>query len=96
MRDPQTTADIRALVLLTRVQWRGREPLEHPHMAVTFYVRDKRADRDNKLTCLLDVLQEAGVIVNDNIKRFNGRLVIEPAIVDPRERTVIVIEGMND
>lgn len=54
--------------------------LEHPDMAITFYVSDGRADRDNKLSTLLDVLQKAHVIRNDNIAHCNARMVLNPAV----------------
>ena len=79
---------IEVLIMQARKQWK-RPPLEHPDMDVEFYVLDRRSDRDNKLGCLLDVLQEAGVIAKDNIARFNGTVVILPAVVGEREGVVV-------
>lgn len=68
-----------------------RGPVEHPEMTVTFYVKTRAGDRDNKLSTILDVLRDAGVLVNDNIARFNGTLTLLPAVVAKEERTVIQI-----
>lgn len=86
---------IDALTTQATYTWRlklGRDPLEHPKLTVQFFVANQRSDRDNKLSCLLDVLQKAGVLVNDSIRRCNGVLTLLPAIVDKDERTVIEIE----
>jgi Holliday junction resolvase RusA-like endonuclease len=60
-----------------RSQW-VRPPVESPDMSFTFFVSAARRDRDGMLTTALDCLQEAGILVNDNIKRNNGRTVLEP------------------
>jgi hypothetical protein len=71
---------LNAITMQARIQWGPLKPLEHPMMRVTFYVKDGRADRDNKTGGLLDCLQEAGVLLNDSISRFNGVVTIMPAI----------------
>jgi hypothetical protein len=38
-----------------------------------------------------DGQREAGVIVNDNIKSFNGLLVLQPAVIDTDERVAIEV-----
>jgi hypothetical protein len=40
---------------------------------------------------VLDCLREAGVIVNDNIKSFNGDVILLPAVVKKDERVVIEV-----
>ena len=87
--DSETKALIDALTLQAQNQWRG-EPVTHPDMRVRFYTRDRRRDRDNMLTTILDCLREAGVIVNDNIAQFNGTLSLLPAVIDENERVTIV------
>ena len=34
---------------------------------------------------------KAGVVVNDNIARFNGTVAILPAVIDEKERVVITV-----
>ena len=68
-----------------RAQWK-HEPVTHSRMSIQFFARDRRRDRDNLLTTVLDCLREAGVIVNDNIKSFNGALILLPAVIDKVER----------
>jgi Holliday junction resolvase RusA-like endonuclease len=58
-------------------------------MSIQFFARDRRRDRDNLLTTVLDCLGEAGVIVNDNIKSFNGPLILLLAVIDKVERVKI-------
>ena len=91
--DRETHAHIDALILQARVQWGRKAPLVNPDMDVKFIVRDRRGDRDNKLTTVIDVLVKAGVLKNDNMKQFNGTLVLMPAEVHPQEQVFITITG---
>src|SRR5215831_19496099 len=75
----------RTLTAQARNQWIG-EPVTHPDVCVQFFARDRRRDRDNMLTTVLDCLREAGVIVNDNIAQFNGTVALLPAVIDQKER----------
>lgn len=79
------------LTLQAQQKWSGKQPLTHPNFTVQFYARDQRGDRDNKFSTVLDLLQKAGVLVNDNIKQCNGTMTLLPAVVDKNERTVIDI-----
>lgn len=88
--DDAVQAQIDALIVQAKLQWR-RVPLTNPDMDVEFFVKDRRSDRDNKLGCILDVLQEAGVLQNDNIAHFNGTLVILPAVIGSVEGVIIDI-----
>lgn len=88
--DQDVKSKIEWLTLQARQQW-NRPAVEHPDMDVEFFVLDGRSDRDNKLGCILDVLQDAGVLVNDNVSRFNGTLVIHPAVVGDKEGVIVDI-----
>lgn len=87
-RDLQSKLDY--LTLQIPAEARGLE-LVHPDMRIQFIVPDRRRDRDNLVTALLDVLVVAGVLKNDNIASFNGRLVIEPAEVDQQFYTRVTL-----
>ena len=73
--------------------WRFGGPVEHPEITVRFYVKAARQDQDGQYTTILDCLQAAGVLVNDNWAHNNGRKVLEPAeFVNPEnERVEITI-----
>lgn len=88
--DREVQSVIDSLTIQARAQWSG-PPVTHPDMSIRFYVRDQRGDRDNKLTTVLDCLRTAGVIVNDNLKQFNGQLVLLPAVINPLERVEIEV-----
>jgi hypothetical protein len=61
-------------------------------MSLQFFTRDRRRDRDNLLTTVLDCLREGeGVIVNDKIKSFNSALILLPAVIDKVERVEIEV-----
>lgn len=70
---------------------RPRHPFVHPNLEVEFYVSSQRGDRDGKLAALLDCLQQAEVIKNDNIKNFNGTVTLLPAKLAVREKVIIRI-----
>lgn len=76
---PKEVADqIKILITQAMYGWGLRGPVEHPELTVTFFVAAQRQDQDGMYVTILDVLQKAGVLVNDNIKRNNGRKVLEP------------------
>jgi len=88
------SADVKAQ--LDSLSWqaltqRPRHPLIHPNMEVEFHVASERGDRDGKLASLLDCLQQAEIIKNDNIKQFNGTVTILPAKLAVREKVIIRI-----
>lgn len=92
--DKKARSYIVSLVTQARIAWGPAKAWVNPDMDVQFWVRSARSDRDNKLSCILDVLQEAGVILNDNTAQFNGTLVLKPAVItDGEEATRIVITG---
>jgi Holliday junction resolvase RusA-like endonuclease len=88
--DSETQALIDALTVQAKPHWK-HERVTHPRMSIQFFARDRRRDRDNLLTTVLDCLREAGVIVNDNIKSFNGALILLAAVIVKDER--VEIEG---
>ncbi len=97
MYDQETKAQIDALTTYARIQWGPRSPLVHPSWSFQFFVANAAKDQDGMLTCILDCLKQARVIVDDSITQCNGRLILESAVVvtDPREERVeITIEGL--
>lgn len=92
----ETKAQVEALTLQAMFQWAAKcaGPVEHPEVTTRFYVAAKRQDEDGMYVTLMDVLQMAGVIVNDNIAHFNGRKIHEPCEVVPEaeERVEIRLE----
>lgn len=89
--DTKVASQIDKLTIQAAEQWRQREPAIHPDMTVQFYVKDRRPDLDNKSTTIWDCLRNAGVIRNDSVKWFNGKLTLLPAILDKDERVVIEV-----
>lgn len=87
--DRDTTATIDGLVLQARSQWH-REPVDHREVTVRFHGAHEESDRDGNLATLLDVLQAAGVIRNDNVRHFNGWLHVASAL--PAEEPSVVVE----
>lgn len=87
-------AQIDTLTVQAESQW-GREPLEHPDMEVRFYVATKRRDRDGMFTTVLDCLQAAGVLRNDNLAHNNGKTVLHPAqfVREGKERVEVEIHA---
>ena len=73
--------------------WKYPGPVESPDITVRFFVAAKRQDQDGMYTTILDCLQAAGVLVNDNIAHNNGRKILEPCeFVDASdERGEIII-----
>ena len=88
----EVKAQIDALTHQARLQWGVRGPVEHPELTLTFYVHHARRDRDGMFTTVLDCLQEAGVLVNDNLAHNNGRTILEPCrFVDEAEERVEIL-----
>jgi Holliday junction resolvase RusA-like endonuclease len=90
--DDETQALIDTLTTQAKAQWK-HEPVTHPSMSIQFFTRDRRRDRDNLLTTVLDCLRDAGVIFNDTIKSFNDTLVLLPPVVDENERVAIEVKA---
>ena len=84
----EVNKELDALILQARSLWK-LDPLLHPEMEVTFYVSGGRSDRDNRLSAILDVLVKAGVLANDSIASFNGKMTVLPAVHSEEEKTII-------
>lgn len=74
----KVTLQIDSMTIQARSQWGKQAPVESPEISVTFYVARANKDQDGMYTTLLDCLQKAGVLVNDNIAHNNGRKVLHP------------------
>lgn len=79
------------LIFQAAQQWRTRPAVVHPEMSIQLYVATRRQDRDNMSQTVIDCLRHAGVLVDDNIAKFNGALTILPAVIDPEEHVVVEI-----
>ncbi len=88
--DPEVKNRIAVLTTQILFQWKY-PPVEHPDITMKFFVKDQRRDRDGILVTIMDCLQSAGVLVNDNCAHCNGRLVLEPCqiVEEPDERVEI-------
>lgn len=53
--------------------------LEHPDLDVYFDVCRDTIDRDNIASSLIDLCWRYGVIVDDDVKHFNGVVTLHPA-----------------
>lgn len=86
-------AQIEVLTQQAMFAWRYPSPVEHPDVTVRFFVSAAREDEDGMWTTVLDCLQKAGVLMNDNIAHFNGRKVHEPCefVAEADERVEILI-----
>lgn len=84
---------IEALELQARMQWRAAGmdgAVEHPELQFSLVFAKFSKDRDNAVTTILDVLQAAGVLVDDNANRCNGVMTVHPAKRgDPSSRIIL-------
>ena len=74
-RDKKVSAQLDAITWQLKAQWM-REPLIHPALEFVFRCKDLRSDLDNKLTTCLDCMQDAGILVKDNLKHLRGPITI--------------------
>ena len=66
--------------------------LESPEVHFYFkYSGRANWDRDNACTALIDVLVQYGVLAGDQIRRFNGLLVIHPAEKSDEDVATVVL-----
>jgi len=75
-----------------RKQWGRRRAVKHPNICFELTLRNAKADRDNTVQTLLDCMQRAGVIENDNVGHCNGWILIAPAeIAKPSTREPVCV-----
>jgi Holliday junction resolvase RusA-like endonuclease len=68
--DPKIRAAVTALSWQAREQWQAKRPIEFcSTIRFHFRVANRRGDLDGKVTTILDVLVEAGVLKDDNSMR---------------------------
>lgn len=93
--DETVKAQMDALVTQARIQWGARRETANPRILITFFVANRRQDRDGMFTTILDALVKARVLHDDNQQWCNGPVTIYPSVVvDPREvRTEILVEA---
>lgn len=91
--DPRTKKMINNLTVQVPGQYRGLGFID-PTITIEFISSNNRQDRDGKLITIFDILQNTQVIVNDNIKFFNGPIHIQPAQLCSvgEDKTIITLE----
>ena len=89
--DSETRAAVDAVALIARHAWRGQPAIEHPEMEVWIWCTNPRQDRDGILTTVLDGQVAGGVLFNDSIRWFNGRVTVHPAEIVPNARWARVV-----
>lgn len=72
--DRDTATLVATLTAQLRAQWRGA-PVSRKVLGFRLRVADNRGDSDNKVTTLLDCMQAAGVLRNDNTAHLRRWLV---------------------
>ena len=87
---PNIKAEIQSIELQARCDWGYRKPLKHPVMSYQFVTPVLSKDRDGLWTTVLDCLKNAGVIVDDSIRYFNGTVVQHPAITNEVYEAVVI------
>jgi hypothetical protein len=91
----ETRIALAAITAQLRVAWGNRPPIEHPDVVWRWTLKERRKDRDNLKTTVLDCMKKAGVIVDDNIARYNGHETVTPVEIDPAGPERLVLEITN-
>ena len=93
---PEVKQQIEVITQQALFAWKHSGPVEHPDLTFRFFVNAARRDRDGMFTTVLDCLQSAGILGNDNLAHNNGRTVLEPVcfVAPADERVEILIEKM--
>lgn len=93
--NPAAQQGLATLTMIARGIWKGRDPLTKVWLRTVFHVSSRRKDLDNIQTSLLDVLKDAGVIVDDNMVHVLA-LETHYVLVPKREEGVLVrVSGMG-
>lgn len=83
MYDAATNKALADLQIQAQSNWNRRgypRNLVHPDVTVRMYVFNLSKDRDGIWTTILDILRHAGILFEDNIRHFNGTVIMLPAI----------------
>ena len=74
--DDETQALIDTLTAQAKTQWK-HEPVTHPWMSFQFFTQDRRRDRDNLLTTVLDcnVKLHNPAITSEDVERIYEQLI---------------------
>lgn len=73
--DEKVLQEIESLILQARIAWGYQPPMAYFQVVFGLVVKSAGTDLDNKLGCLMDVLQKARVIQNDNVNRCKSILI---------------------
>jgi Holliday junction resolvase RusA-like endonuclease len=64
---PEYQAMLKSLTLQAKAEWRSKDPLTLVDVDFLFHVSNRSQDIDNAVSGALDVLKDAGVIVDDSM-----------------------------
>jgi hypothetical protein len=87
-RDLQTAID--RLALQIPAEFRDLK-LVSPDITFDFVYQKFNSDRDNQMTCLMDILVQYSVLRGDNATSCNGRITINPAVRGEYDAVTITI-----
>lgn len=93
--NPQAKSEIEWLVLQANQQRPANAPFIHPEVTISFRFRNAAQDRDNAEKTILDVLQTARILANDNVRKFNGWVHKAPAEITENEGVVISLKILS-
>lgn len=92
--DP-SKAETAGVLLQIQSQWRRRPPVERARVHATFWLAAKRrGDGDGMMTTLLDLLKQAGVLVDDNWRRVPRLSVCCERAAADEEHIDVAIEAI--
>ncbi len=88
--EPKTRLMLERMELQVPAEARDRM-LEHPESEWFFTFTNARVDRDGIITSVLDILQKYGVIKNDSIAWFNGKMTVHAAVRSDQDTVTVVL-----